>query len=99
MSCRNFKSACIGRAKPAPSVATQGRISAPIGAMNMNEYLTVREAAEYRRVSEKTIRNYISQGRLDAEKFGPKLLFIHIDSLDRLFTPVLPFKRPRRIGD
>ena len=64
----------------------------------MNEYLTVREAAEYRRVSEKTIRNYIKQGRLEAEKFGPKLLFIHLDALDRLFTPVFQSKRPSRIG-
>jgi excisionase family DNA binding protein len=64
----------------------------------MNEYLTVREAAEYRGVSEKTIRNYIKQGRLEAERFGPKLLFIHPDSLDRLFTPIFQSKRYSRTG-
>jgi excisionase family DNA binding protein len=54
----------------------------------MTEYLSVIEAAELRGVSEKTIRNYIHQGRIAAERFGPKLLYIHVEELDRAFTPV-----------
>jgi excisionase family DNA binding protein len=59
-----------------------------------NEWLTVREAAEYLNVSTKTIRNYIKSGRLEAERQGPKLIFIHIEALDRLRVPIIASLRP-----
>lgn len=54
-----------------------------------NEWLTVLEAAEYLNVSTKTIRNYIKTGRLEAERLGPKLIFIHVEALERLRVPIL----------
>lgn len=59
-----------------------------------NEWLTVREAAEYLNVSTKTIRNYIKTERLEAERLGPKLIFIHIEALDRLRVPIIGNLRP-----
>jgi excisionase family DNA binding protein len=58
-----------------------------------NEWLTVTETAEYLGVSTKTIRNYIRSGRLEAERVGPKLIAIHIESLDRLRVPILVTRR------
>jgi excisionase family DNA binding protein len=58
-----------------------------------NEFHTVAEAAEYLSVSTKTIRNYIRSGRLDAERMGPKLISIHVESLDRLRVPILLTRR------
>jgi excisionase family DNA binding protein len=59
-----------------------------------NEWLTVGEAAESLNVSTKTIRNYIKAGRLEAERQGPKLIFIHIEALDRLRVPIIASLRP-----
>lgn len=59
-----------------------------------NEWLTVSESAEYLNVSTKTIRNYIKTGRLEAERQGPKLIFIHIEALDRLRVPIIATLRP-----
>jgi excisionase family DNA binding protein len=58
-----------------------------------NEWLTVTETAEYLGVSTKTIRNYIRSGRLEAERVGPKLIAIHLESLDRLRVPILVTRR------
>jgi excisionase family DNA binding protein len=41
------------------------------------EWLTPREAAEYCRVSDKTIRNWAADGRFVARRCGPKLWQIH----------------------
>jgi excisionase family DNA binding protein len=58
-----------------------------------NEWLTVQGAAEELNCSTKTIRNYIKSGRLEAERVGPKLIAINIDSLDRVRVPILPSQR------
>jgi excisionase family DNA binding protein len=58
-----------------------------------NEWLTVTETAEYLGLSTKTIRNYIRSGRLEAERVGPKLISIHVESLDRLRVPILVTRR------
>jgi len=58
-----------------------------------NEWLTVTETAEYLGVSTKTIRNYIRSGRLEAERVGPKLIAIQLESLDRLRVPILVTRR------
>lgn len=51
-------------------------------------WLTIRDAAELSRVSEKSIRRYIAQGRLSAARLGPKLIRIDPASLASLSTPL-----------
>ena len=45
---------------------------------------TVQEAADYLKVSTKTIRRYISQGLVEAERVGPRLIRVNLASLDNL---------------
>jgi hypothetical protein len=49
---------------------------------------SVPEAAERRSVSTYTIRRYISQGLVYAERVGPKLIRVDLDSVDALGTPL-----------
>ena len=44
----------------------------------------VQEAADYLKVSTKTIRRYISQGLVEAERVGPRLIRVNLASLDNL---------------
>jgi excisionase family DNA binding protein len=53
------------------------------GATIQNKLCTVREAAEYLRVHEKTVRRLIKSGSLKAVKFGRNVR-IHSDELTRL---------------
>lgn len=50
--------------------------------------LSIKQGAEWLGVSDKTIRRYISQGRLKAVRVGPRLIRIDRDSLVALATPV-----------
>ena len=45
---------------------------------------TVQEAADYLKVSTKTIRRYITQGLVEAERVGPRLIRVNLASLDKL---------------
>ena len=45
---------------------------------------TVQEAADYLKVSTKTIRRYITQGLVEAERVGPRLIRVNLSSLDNL---------------
>ena len=45
---------------------------------------TVQEAADYLKVSTKTIRRYISQGLVEADRVGPRLIRVNLASLDNL---------------
>ena len=45
---------------------------------------TVQEAADYLKVSTKTIRRYITQGLVEAERVGPRLIRVNLASLDDL---------------
>ena len=45
---------------------------------------TVQEAADYLKVSTKTIRRYITQGLVEAERVGPRLIRVNLASLDNL---------------
>lgn len=45
---------------------------------------TVQEAADYLKVSTKTIRRYISQGIIRADRVGPRLIRVDLNSLDAL---------------
>lgn len=51
-------------------------------------HITIHEAAEHLGVDPKTIRRYISQGRLTAVRVGPRLIRIDRESLEKLGTPV-----------
>lgn len=51
-----------------------------------NDYLTVKQAAEYVGVCEKTIRNYIKSGILPAKRRGPRIIVIDIDELGRIYS-------------
>jgi excisionase family DNA binding protein len=43
--------------------------------------MTIRQAAEYHQVDEKTIRRWIQAGRIRAQRVGPRLLRLDRDSV------------------
>jgi excisionase family DNA binding protein len=45
------------------------------------------EAAAYCHISYRTLRRWIAEGRLDAVRVGPRLLFVKAADLDKLITP------------
>ncbi|WP_243074821.1 helix-turn-helix domain-containing protein [Microbacterium sp. SS28] len=51
-------------------------------------WVSIRDAAERKRLSVKTIRRYISAGYIHAERVGPKLIRVSVASLDALGTPL-----------
>ncbi|MFE4469052.1 helix-turn-helix domain-containing protein [Leifsonia sp. NPDC056824] len=51
-------------------------------------WITVREAAEHKRVDVKTIRRYISAGLIKAERVGPRLIRVETASLNNLGRPL-----------
>lgn len=46
------------------------------------------EAAEQYGVSSRTIRRYISAGRITGYRFGPRMLRVDLDELDALLRPL-----------
>jgi len=56
--------------------------------LSHSPWLTVQQAAESLQVSTKTIRRYIANGTIQAERVGPRLIRIDSASLDRLGTPL-----------
>jgi excisionase family DNA binding protein len=54
----------------------------------MDEYLTIQEVAALYAVSEKTVRNWISEGKLEARRIGGRIIRIESRSLDFLSEPV-----------
>jgi excisionase family DNA binding protein len=48
---------------------------------------TVEEAAEILRVSQRTVRRRISDGTLEAQRFGPRLIRINLDSIAAATRP------------
>jgi excisionase family DNA binding protein len=46
--------------------------------------LTVQESAEHLNVSSKTIRRWITQGLIRAERVGPKLIRVDLESLETM---------------
>ena len=51
-----------------------------------NDYMTVKQAAEYVGVCDKTIRNYIKSGILPFKRRGPRIIVIDIDALSNIYT-------------
>ncbi len=54
----------------------------------MDEYLTIQEVAALYAVSEKTVRNWISEGKLEARRIGGRIIRIESRSLEFLSEPV-----------
>jgi excisionase family DNA binding protein len=52
------------------------------------EWITVREAAELKKISVWTVRRYITQGRIQAERIGPRLIRVNLESLNNLGAEV-----------
>jgi excisionase family DNA binding protein len=48
------------------------------------QWVTIKDAAEQLQCSTKTIRRWITEGRLDAKRFGPRLIRVDMASMDRL---------------
>lgn len=46
------------------------------------------DAAEQYGVSAKTLRRYISAGRITGYRFGPRMLRVDLDELDALLRPL-----------
>lgn len=51
-------------------------------------YLNMRGAAEYLGLDQRTLRNYIAAGRLNAYRLGPRHVRIKIADLDALLQPI-----------
>ena len=52
------------------------------------QWVTVQEAAETYGLSTKTIRRYITQGLIEANRFGPRLIRVNLTSLSKLGKPL-----------
>ncbi|GFG66890.1 hypothetical protein MKUB_43800 [Mycobacterium kubicae] len=52
------------------------------------ELIGIQEAADRLGVSYRSVRRYISAGRLNAVRVGPRLLKVRADDLDALMRPV-----------
>lgn len=52
--------------------------------------MSILAAADYLGVSEGSIRRYIADGILAAERIGPRCIRIRIEALDALVEPVVP---------
>lgn len=52
--------------------------------------ITKREAAEKAKVSVKTIERWIAEGRIEAYRYGPRLVRIESESLEKLRQPIHP---------
>jgi len=54
----------------------------------MDDYLTIQEVAQLYAVSERTVRNWIREGKLEARRIGGRVIRIESRSLDTLNEPV-----------
>ena len=52
------------------------------------EWGTIQEAAARRTVSVQTMRRYIAQGLVQAERLGPRLIRVNLTSLDTAGRPL-----------
>lgn len=69
-----------------------------MGTTHTRTWGTIDEAAELRQVSAKTIRRYISQGLIEAERFGPRLIRVNLTSVESVGRS-LQFRDPDLVDD
>jgi len=82
--------------KPARRAAHTGH------APDLDQLVTIREAAEQLGVNYATVRRYIASGRLTSYRLGPKMIRVNQADLDKLLAPIptvvpkqsAPVKRP-----
>lgn len=55
---------------------------------NPRAWVTLSAAAEHLGVSQKTLRRMISQGRITAYRFGPRLVRVDANELDAIGTKI-----------
>jgi excisionase family DNA binding protein len=53
-----------------------------------NRPASITDAAQYAPCGRRTIQRYIQQGKLPTWRFGPKMLRVDLDDVDRLFRSV-----------
>ena len=53
-------------------------------------WATIAEAAEYSHVPEATLRRWIAEERLPADRVGPRKLQVDLNEVDKLRTPARP---------
>jgi excisionase family DNA binding protein len=53
-----------------------------------NRPATITGAAEYAQCGRRTIQRYIYQGKLKSWRFGPKIIRVDLDEIDKLLKPV-----------
>lgn len=63
------------------------------GADPARRLVSLAAAAEYADVSTRTLRRYISAGRLTGYRVGPRLLKVDLNDLDRLAHPIPTARR------
>lgn len=51
-------------------------------------FVSLRAASDYVDVTERTIRNYIAQGRLTGYRLGNRSIRVNLDELEALLTPI-----------
>ncbi|NKV30735.1 helix-turn-helix domain-containing protein [Rhodococcus hoagii] len=56
--------------------------------MSKTRYSTLAEAAEILSVSTRTVRRYISAGKLKAYRVGPRVIRVDLSELDRVMRPM-----------
>lgn len=54
----------------------------------MPEWGSIAAAAQRKNVSTKTIRRYIAAGLIRAERIGPRLIRVDLQSVDRMGRPL-----------
>lgn len=72
---------------PTPRSTTKPASTAPMR-KGPRRYLTLSDAAEWLSLDEKTLRRWISQGRLTAYRVGPKLIRLDADEIENMIRVV-----------
>jgi excisionase family DNA binding protein len=49
---------------------------------------SIKDAAAYADLSERSIRRYIAEGRLTGYRVGPRLIKVDLDDFDKLAVPI-----------
>ena len=77
-----------------PNNRTNSRRSAVAHNVGRRRLVSLATAATYADVSTRTLRRYISQGRLSGYRVGPRLVKIDLNELDRLVRPIPTARGP-----